>query len=178
MKTSFLTAIIICLFSLSVGAQHMHGQPSTPTMKETKKAPSSLAKVLPLYYDISNALVNGDAAKASSKAFDFVKAINDADMNAFSGKEMEVFMDAQKKLAQDGRKLVGAKDIEVQRNAFVDLSAHMTELIKGVQVTFDPVYEITCPMKKASWLSSDATVKNPYFGKQMLSCGKVTGTIN
>lgn len=178
MKTSFLTAIVICLFSLSVQAQHMHGQPSMPAMKETKKAPSSLTKVLPLYYDISNALTNADADKASSKAFEFVKAINDADMNAFKEKEMEVFMDVQKKLAQDGRKLVETKDIEKQRNAFVDLSAHMTELIKGVTVTFDPVYEITCPMKKASWLSSEAAVKNPYFGKQMLSCGKVTGKIN
>lgn len=178
MKTSFLTAIVICLFTLSVNAQHMHGQPSMPAMKETKKAPSSLSKVLPLYYDISNALVNGDAAKASSKAFDLVKAINDADMNAFKGKEMEVFMDAQKKLAKDGRKLVETKDIEKQRTAFVELSSHMTELIKGAKITFDPVYEVTCPMKKASWLSGDATVKNPYYGKQMLSCGKVTGNIN
>jgi hypothetical protein len=32
-------------------------------------------------------------------------------------------------------------------------------------------------MKKASWLSSEAAIKNPYFGSAMLTCGKVTATL-
>jgi hypothetical protein len=31
-------------------------------------------------------------------------------------------------------------------------------------------------MKKASWLSSEKTIKNPYFGSAMLSCGELTNT--
>jgi hypothetical protein len=27
------------------------------------------------------------------------------------------------------------------------------------------------------WLSSEAVIKNPYYGKAMLTCGKVTETI-
>lgn len=177
MKTSFLTIIVISIFSLSVNAQHMHGQPSSSQpMREMKKV-SSIKKVLPLYYDISNALVNGDANKASSKAFDFVKAINDADMNDFSGKEMDVFMEAQKTLSADGRKLVETKDIEKQRTAFATLSLDLATLIKGAKITFEPVYQITCSMKNATWLSSNTEIKNPYFGKQMLNCGKVTQTL-
>jgi hypothetical protein len=33
-------------------------------------------------------------------------------------------------------------------------------------------------MKKAYWLSGDAAIKNPYFGSSMLTCGKVSTTIN
>jgi hypothetical protein len=34
-----------------------------------------------------------------------------------------------------------------------------------------------CPMKKSNWLSNEKTVKNPYYGSAMLTCGEVTGTI-
>jgi hypothetical protein len=32
-------------------------------------------------------------------------------------------------------------------------------------------------MKKAIWLSSENTVKNPYYGKQMLTCGSLQETL-
>jgi len=32
-------------------------------------------------------------------------------------------------------------------------------------------------MKKAYWLSSEAAIKNPYFGNAMLACGKITETL-
>ncbi|RYF82932.1 MAG: DUF3347 domain-containing protein, partial [Chitinophagaceae bacterium] len=34
-----------------------------------------------------------------------------------------------------------------------------------------------CPMKKALWLSNEKAIKNPYYGSAMLTCGKVTETI-
>jgi len=33
-------------------------------------------------------------------------------------------------------------------------------------------------MKKAVWLSNEKAIKNPYYGSQMLTCGKVVETIN
>ncbi|MBN2863319.1 MAG: DUF3347 domain-containing protein [Bacteroidales bacterium] len=30
-------------------------------------------------------------------------------------------------------------------------------------------------MKGADWLSLEKEIRNPYFGKSMLSCGEVTG---
>jgi len=32
-------------------------------------------------------------------------------------------------------------------------------------------------MKKATWLSSNKTIKNPYYGNAMLTCGQVTETM-
>jgi hypothetical protein len=32
-------------------------------------------------------------------------------------------------------------------------------------------------MKKASWLSETEEVRNPYYGDDMLECGKVTATL-
>jgi hypothetical protein len=30
-------------------------------------------------------------------------------------------------------------------------------------------------MAKAGWLQADKTVRNPYFGQAMLSCGQIKG---
>jgi hypothetical protein len=44
-----------------------------------------------------------------------------------------------------------------------------------------PIYYQFCPMendgKGAKWISKDETIKNPYYGSQMLSCGKTVETI-
>jgi len=53
----------------------------------------------------------------------------------------------------------------------------MYALAKAVKLTADPVYYTYCPMKKAYWLSSEPTIKNPYFGNAMLTCGKVEETL-
>lgn len=171
----FFFAAIISLFTVNANAQQGHGSHSHSTANTTQQ--TSLSQILPLYYDVKNALVNGDAATASARADAFVKVLNSADMNALQGKEMDAFMIAQKKLAVKAASLAATKDIGKQREAFATLSADLTTLAKGVKLSAQPVYLATCPMKKAVWLSNEATIKNPYYGKQMLSCGKVTETI-
>ncbi len=173
---SFFFAAIISLFTVTANAQHDHDAHSHGTTNASQQ--TSLSQILPLYYDVKNALVNGDAAMASTKAGAFVKAVNGADMSSLKGKEMDVFMGAQKKLATDATPIASTIDIKKQREAFAALSADMAALVKGVKLSSQPVYVATCPMKKASWLSSKAAIKNPYYGKQMLTCGKVTETIN
>lgn len=172
MKTriSIIAAIFFSLLTFSVNAQHSHNH-------DDAAQSSALSQVLPLYLEIKNALVSDNASLASSKAGAFAKAINAIDMNAVSSDEMNAFMTAQKKLAADAGQVATAKDIKKQREAFASLSNDMITLAKGAKLSAQPVYVEYCPMKKASWLSSEQTIKNPYYGKQMATCGKVTETI-
>ncbi|RYG53246.1 MAG: DUF3347 domain-containing protein [Chitinophagaceae bacterium] len=39
-----------------------------------------------------------------------------------------------------------------------------------------PVYLQYCPMAKASWLSNENEIRNPYYGTAMLTCGEVKKT--
>lgn len=174
MKTrlSIITAILFSLFTISVNAQHNHEHNETATTRQ-----SSVSQVLPLYMDIKNALTNDNAALASSKAEAFTNAVNAVDMNALSGNEMNAFMAAQKKLAAEGSQIAETKDIKKQREAFAVLSSDMITVTKSAKLSEKPVYVDYCTMKKTSWLSNDATIKNPYFGRQMSTCGKITETI-
>jgi hypothetical protein len=139
---------------------------------------SPIAGLLTSYYDIKNALVNSDGVTANVKAAEFLKAINAIDMKALPASEMNSFMSFQDKLAFDARHISETKEIAHQREHFANFSSNFFKLAKAVKITNQPIYYSYCPMKKSYWLSADASIKNPYYGKQMLTCGEVTETLN
>ena len=68
------------------------------------------------------------------------------------------------------------KDIGRQRETFKVLSKNMHELLPFYKAD-ETLYYQYCPMQDANWLSKDKTIKNPYYGSQMLSCGSTVETI-
>jgi hypothetical protein len=54
-----------------------------------------------------------------------------------------------------------------------DFSTNLFKLSKAVELIKEPVYYGYFPMNKSYWLSDKAAIKNPYFGKQMLTCGQL-----
>lgn len=137
----------------------------------------ALSKLLSLYYDVKNALVSSDATTANAKAAEFVKAIGSVDMHALSAAEHEAFMPLQEKLTADASAIAATTDLNKQREQFKSFSNNFFTLAKAVKLSDTPVYQQYCPMQKSYWLSNEAAVKNPYYGKQMLTCGKVTETL-
>jgi hypothetical protein len=128
------------------------------------------SELLTSYYNIKDALVSGDAANAATNAEKFVKTINSI--------SSEIIHESYKgALLKDASKISATKDLKKQREAFPTFSANMYALTKEVKLNSEPVYYVYCPMKKATWLSSSKTIKNPYFGSAMPTCGKVTETI-
>jgi hypothetical protein len=147
---------------------------SNPTsLLRNNRIQSSLPDLLNLYYDIKNALFNSNAAEASAKAGLLLKAINAVDLTTLNGKDHTVFMSLQTKLSFDARHIAEVQNLDHQREHFASLSLNMYTLAKSASLSKQPVYEDYCPMKKAYWLSSEAEIKNPYFGEQMPDCGEI-----
>ena len=130
-------------------------------------APSQL---LQSYLSIKNALVAGKSANASDGADEFVKTLN--------GIDDKIINEATRTaLLKDATHIMASKDIQHQRENFSAFSGNMVALAKAVKLSEDPVYLAYCPMKKSYWLSSESTIRNPYFGSAMLTCGKVEETL-
>lgn len=135
-----------------------------------KNANTPATQLLSLYYDIKDALVSGNASVASAKAADFVNAITDADPNIVNEA-------SRKALLKDVSAISTSKDLKEQRVRFAPFSDNMFTLAKTVKLSSEPVYQQYCPMKKASWLSNQQAIKNPYYGSSMLTCGSVKATL-
>lgn len=129
--------------------------------------------LLTAYYDIKNALINADAGLAASKAGTFVKLLDSVPAKAMPEAESAAFMALKDKLALDAGNISATKEISRQREYFANFSTNLFKLAKVVKLTGEPVYYVFCPMKKSYWLAEYAAIKNPYFGKQMLTCGTV-----
>ena len=128
------------------------------------------SELLTFYYNIKDALVSGDANNAATNAEKFVKTINSI--------SSEIIHESYKEaLLTDASKISDTKDLKKQSQAFSTFSANMFALAEEVKLNSEPVYYVYCPMKKAPWLSRNKAIKNPYFGNAMLTCGKVTETI-
>ena len=129
-----------------------------------------LAQILQSYYMIKDALVADDSNAASVSATTFIKNLNGISYKFIS--EGNVYA-----LLKDAGTIADAKKIDKQRTPFANFSSNMAEVAKALKLSDQPVYVQYCPMKKASWLSNDKAIKNPYFGSSMLTCGKVSETI-
>jgi len=161
---------------------HNHSTTATTTEKpaETKQDVQQLKAVFDNYFAVKDALVKTDGNTSSTKAKELLTAVNAVKMDKLTTEEHTVWMKVMKDLAFDAEHIADTKEASHQRDHFMPLSKNMYALIK-VSKTETPTYYQFCPMandgKGANWLSKENAVKNPYYGNQMLTCGKVVETI-
>lgn len=133
------------------------------------------------YFSLKDALVKSDGSAASAKAKDLLAALTAVKMETLKPEEHTVWMKVKEDLTTDAEHITETKEVSHQRDHFTTLSKNMYQLIK-VSKNDAPVYYQHCPMyndgKGADWLSKESVIKNPYYGSQMLSCGKTVETIN
>lgn len=91
-------------------------------------------------------------------------------------------------LAEDGNEsvknaidqIIASEDIAIQRKSFEVVTEYFYEVAKNGEAGMD-IYLVHCPMAfdntGANWLSGTNEVVNPYFGDQMLHCGRVMETL-
>ena len=157
MKKLFIL-VAVCAITIS---HNLFAQNNT-----TSKSPSILSS----YYGIKNALVAGNSEDAAKHALQMAEVVNTID-------SQKVKADVRDEILVDATHISKSKDINHQREHFARLSSNMYAVAKSVKLSEDPIYYDYCPMKKSFWLSSFSAIKNPYYGNQMLTCGKVTETL-
>jgi hypothetical protein len=129
-----------------------------------------LQQVLHSYFTLKDALVSDNPQAAAGSATVFIKNLHGISYRVISEGNVT-------SLVNDASAIADSGDIETQRQSFANLSSNMAEVAKALKLTDQPVYIQYCPMKKATWLSSNKAVTNPYYGSAMLTCGMITDTI-
>ena len=173
-----------CIFNAC--AQEKHEQHKKNTTTETKSdnkqaldesaAKSSIEEIIEHYLQIKNALVSDNSKEAAVAGKKMFEAINKFDKSALTVKQKEIYIEIEED-AKEHAEHIGenAENIEHQREHFDILSNDMYDLIK-VFGSKQVLYVDFCPMynnKGAKWLSESKTIKNPYYGRKMPSCGSV-----
>ena len=155
----------------------MHNQENVVEMKQEV---NQLKTIFESYFALKDALVKSDGKLVSTLAKDVLANINSVKMEKLSSEEHTVWMKVMSSLKSNTEKIAATTIIEKQRVVFMDLSANFYALLKVSKQDYSIYYQ-NCPMyndgKGANWLSKENAVKNPYYGSQMLTCGKTVETI-
>ena len=147
-----------------------------PSNSELAKQSNQLQAVFDNYFLLKDALVKTDGKTATAKSTELLASIASVKMETLKMEVHMVWMKILKDLTADAKSISETQDIKKQREAFKSLSKSMYEVIKVSKPT-EAVYYQYCPMQDANWLSKENAVKNPYYGSQMLTCGKTVETI-
>ncbi|MEH6406682.1 MAG: DUF3347 domain-containing protein [Leeuwenhoekiella sp.] len=127
---------------------------------------STIAQVYNNYNALKTAFVNtdADAAHASAEKLD----------------ESLAGIDANTELTKAVSGLLEESEIEKQREFLPFITEEVKSLVEGNLAEGELYYQY-CPMafngKGAYWISNEKTVRNPYFGNKMLTCGTVDAEI-
>ena len=149
---------------------------------KTADLKAQFAPVLAAYYGLKDALVADNAKLAAEKGKAMRTALQGIETKDWTAKQRSAYDVVSKKMDTDAGKIGdNAGKIDQQRAHFMTLSNNLTTLVKSLKINGETTYSQFCPMandgKGAFWLSKEDKVKNPYYGKSMLTCGSVKETL-
>lgn len=152
----------------------------TETPKVEVQEVNQLKAIFDNYFVVKDAMISSDGNATSIASKELLVSINNVKMDKLEMDVHMVWMKVLNQIKEDAEHIADTKDIKHQREHFTTLSKDIYALLKVAKYDV-PVYFQFCPMyndgKGANWLSKENTVKNPYYGSMMLSCGKTVEII-
>jgi Cu(I)/Ag(I) efflux system membrane fusion protein len=152
-------------------------QDAVAVQEAVLKQEKTKKEVIDSYLMLKNSLVLSDSLQAATAAsalrqslakFRF-KRLSLEGMNASTKLRAEISV-----LAED---LSSHTHINNQRADFSGISEKIWLIIKSIQPAGQPLYQQVCPMTGQQWVSAEEEIKNPYYPKNMLTCGEVKAKI-
>jgi membrane fusion protein, copper/silver efflux system len=170
---------------------HNHGSETAPAsnVSETKdknpksvsisqKAKDNLKPIFENYLEMKDALTNDNLEAAKKSGNNLLKSVENVNMALFTGESHNIWMGFSTELKTSLEHLGHFKTLEELRKAFLQVSNSIINLESTFNPNDKPLNVLHCPMannnKGADWLSASKEVRNPYYGKSMLTCGEVS----
>lgn len=143
----------------------------------TVSAPASTGAAVAAYLELKNALTTDNGREAATAGKQLHDALQSLDEASLPDDQKKVYDEVKADIKEHAEHIsTNADKIAHQREHFDMLSQDMYDLVKSVKPN-QTLYKDHCPMyndnKGAFWLSEVKEIKNPYYGKKMLTCGSV-----
>ena len=152
--------------------------------KNSEDFNASFSIFLDNYYHLKDALVLTNDTMANASAQLLVNNSDSLDLNSINADSsiVEMAKGYIETISAEAKGLIGEINIEGKRKSFQMISDNMYDLVRTTRYDREKVYHQFCPMAfddaGAYWLSKSGDIKNPYFGKKMLTCGEVKDSLD
>lgn len=129
------------------------------------------------YLLLKDRLIVSDSMAASNHALTLSQELGKMKLLKKQFKTTDTIEGVQTAAVQLAKDIAATHNINKQRKYFAELSTRVWMLVEKDKKQAFPLYKQVCPMTGVSWISKDSTIKNPYYPKNMLTCGNVTAVI-
>lgn len=137
-----------------------------------------LKGLITLYLDLKNELVESNFENTEDYAMQLSSKLNVLDVDSLSD-EMRLNIEDAKITAT---RIKSKGSLDGKRIEFKSLSKNFIFFATQIKGNKNPIYIQHCPMADnnigADWLSLEKSIRNPYFGDSMLTCGKTVKVLN
>jgi len=113
--------------------------------------------------------INQNAKKIAKAASQILK-----EEKGSSAEKKEYFQ--QVKAIQGTAQEFVSKDLKSARESYKALSDAVNKFVKTYGYS-STTYSFYCPMVEQTWFQSTDQIANPFYGSEMLKCGKMTGMV-
>ncbi|MFV8345033.1 DUF3347 domain-containing protein [Flavobacterium sp. ZB4P13] len=152
------------------------------TTKTIAESSFTINEIVSSYLKLKNALVKDDSKGAANAGKALYATFNKVNSNTILDKKLKNKYNDIVAEAKEHVKHIGdnAGKMDHQREYFALLSKDMNDLIKTFG-TDQKLYQAYCPMynegKNGYWISETKEIRNPYFGSEMLNCGRIVENV-
>ncbi|WP_147677404.1 DUF3347 domain-containing protein [Algibacter pacificus] len=129
------------------------------------------------YLKIKEDLLQSDSKGAISHAIEFKNSIDLFKFKKLTLDQMSTATKTRTELIELASQLAETTNINDQRIFFESLSVKFWEIAEKLKADHVALHQQICPMTGVTWVSDSKEIKNPYYPKNMLTCGKVKATI-
>jgi Cu(I)/Ag(I) efflux system membrane fusion protein len=145
---------------------------------------TSFNNVLTAYYNLKDAFVKSDTVAVNAAGVQLKTLLDSLKLDEVQQKDTLAFSGISGRpgdAVAEITAMLQEKDLEKKRESFEMISGVFYDLLRAVRPNGVTAYYQYCPMafndKGAYWLSNADSIRNPYFGKKMLTCGEVKETL-
>jgi hypothetical protein len=191
--TALVVAVYFIFFSKSDDA--MPEAPKQQPLAQSKNTDAfnkPFNDMLDSYFDLKNALVDWDTAKATASALKIVELSGKIPYDEIKA-DTTIIQTAKSysgSVIAEAQGVAGETSIEEKRHSFYTLSENLYNLLRTVRYDQQIIYHDMCPMAfgdndPAYWLSNSKEIVNPYLGNKhpkyhsgMIGCGSIEDSVS
>ena len=178
MKNYIYTMIMVmATLSFNVKAQVKTSAQEVATPELAQKREALKEAIILNYLSVKNSLIKSDSVQAAKSAAELVTVLNQFKFKKLSLEEMNAATTTREEIKILALAIAATKSINKQRSEMDKLSVKMWTIIERFKPEKTTLYKQVCPMTGTTWISDDKAIQNPYYPKNMLTCGVVKASI-
>jgi len=146
--------------------------PELVAKRETEKK-----EITKNYLALKNSFVTSDSLAVVKNAEALKNSLKNFKFKKLSLEKMNEATTSRKQIIELADQLISTKNMNKQRKIFETLSVKYWEQAGKFKAADATLYLQICPMTGAVWTSDSKEIKNPYYPKNMLTCGEVKASL-